>query len=199
MPVDWWPALVLSAISGMLLWLPSAWYDRLRYDRAAVAAGQWWRLFTANFIHLGVWHYVLNVLSLLLLVLLCPGRLPVWEWVARVVIVAVGTCLGLYWGGQGIASYVGMSGMIYGLFLIGLGSQALTGDLVAVACLVFLVGRVGWEFVVGIPAAEERLIGGRVVPESHLFGMAAALVYAGGAMTLNKMIRPCLRSLPQSR
>ncbi len=191
--------VVLSAISGVLLWAPPTWLELLRYDRAAVAAGQWWRLLTANFVHLGFWHYILNVVSLVLLVALCPERLSIGDWVARVSVVAVGTCLGLFWGGQGIASYVGMSGMIYGLFLLGLGRQAFAGDLIAIACLVFLAGRVGWEFVVGIPPSEERLIGGHVVPESHLFGMLAALVYAGGTSLLKKMIKLRLRSLQQSR
>jgi hypothetical protein len=74
--------------------------------------------------------------------------------------------------------------MIYGLFLLGLGLQAWRGDRIAIACLVFLGCRIAYEFRAGIPPSEERLIGGHVVPESHLYGVIAAFVYAAGAALL---------------
>src|SRR5438876_6738088 len=42
----------------------------LRYDRAALAAGQWWRLVTAHVVHLDVRHTLLNELGLSLVVAL---------------------------------------------------------------------------------------------------------------------------------
>ena len=39
----------------------------LRYDRAALAAGQWWRLLTAHVVHLGLEHAALNSLGLVLM------------------------------------------------------------------------------------------------------------------------------------
>jgi rhomboid family GlyGly-CTERM serine protease len=172
-----WPA-ALGLFSAALLFLPPAIIDQLRYDRAAVAAGQWWRLLSGNMVHLGFWHYSLNAASLVLLVALCPERIPGWDWLARIVFVSFGTCLGMYWGAPWITAYVGLSGMIYGLFFLGLGSQAWSGDRFAWMCLVFLAGRIGFEFIVGIPPSEEHLVGGRIVPESHLYGVIAAFVYA---------------------
>ena len=40
--------------------------EALRYDRTALAAGQWWRLLTAHFVHLDFDHAALNSLGLLL-------------------------------------------------------------------------------------------------------------------------------------
>lgn len=172
-----WP-LGLVLLSGVLLLLPPAAVEALRYDRSAVAAGQWWRLLTANFVHLGWWHYSLNAASVALLLALCPERLPGWDWAARIVLVSLGTCLGMYAGANGISTYVGLSGMIYGLFFLGLGAQAWSGDRFAWFCMAFLAARITWEFVVGIPHSEEALVGGRIVPESHLFGVIAAFGYA---------------------
>jgi rhomboid family GlyGly-CTERM serine protease len=197
-PADWRPALVLSGLSGALLLAPPAWRAALLYDRSAVVAGQWWRLFSANFLHLGVWHWLLNVLSLVLLALLCPERASAAAWAARILAIGSGTCLGLYLGSPQIASYVGMSGMIYGLFLLGLGRQAIQGDRIAIACLVFLAARVGWELHAGIPHSEEKLIGGHVVPQSHLYGMAAALVYGAGTAAAAR-IKTQLSSAQQTR
>lgn len=149
----------------------------LRYDRAAIAAGEWWRLLSGNFVHLGWWHLLLNSLSLVLLVLLCPEPLSAREWLRRVVLLSLGMSAGLYGFAPQLTSYVGLSGMIYGLFVLGLGRQAVQRDGIAVLCLLFLAGRVTWELTIGAPASEEDLIGGKVVAESHLYGGLSALVY----------------------
>ena len=193
----WGPIVILSAVSGAMLLLPPAWVAVLRYERGAVGRGEWWRLITANFLHLGVWHYLLNVASLVLLALLCPEREAWRHWILQVLVVAAGTCTGLYFGAPAVIFYVGLSGMIYGLFLLGLGRQALNGDRIAMLCLAFLIGRVAWEFIVGIPASEERLIGGRVVPQSHLSGMVAALIYAAAAGLIQK-INALRHKMPQA-
>ena len=39
----------------------------LRYDRAALAAGELWRLFTAHVVHLNLRHALVNILGLALL------------------------------------------------------------------------------------------------------------------------------------
>src|SRR4051812_24588312 len=39
----------------------------LQYDRAALAAGQWWRVLTAHFVHLDIEHAMLNSLGLVLM------------------------------------------------------------------------------------------------------------------------------------
>jgi len=40
----------------------------LMWDRAAIDAGQWWRLLTAHLVHLDVRHLLLNIFGLLLIV-----------------------------------------------------------------------------------------------------------------------------------
>jgi rhomboid family GlyGly-CTERM serine protease len=175
---QWIAPALLSAATGALLWGGQGAQQALRYDRAAVAAGQWWRLLTGNFVHLGFWHWLFNALSLVLLVLLCPERLTAAEWLRRLSVLGVGMSLGLYFLTPQLTTYVGLSGVIYGLFALGLGRQAVQeGDRIAIACLAFLAFRVGEELVLGTPAWEARLMGGAVVPESHLYGIVSAVVY----------------------
>lgn len=175
---QWTAPLVLSAVTGALLLGGEGWQRALRYDRAAVTAGQWWRLLSGSFVHLGFWHWLFNALSLVLLVLLCPERLSAAEWLRRLGILGLGMSLGLYFLAPQLATYVGLSGVIYGLFALGLGRQAVQErDRIAMACLAFLAFRVGEELVLGTPAWEARLMGGGVVAESHLYGIASAIVY----------------------
>ncbi len=149
----------------------------LRYDRLAIEQGEWWRLLSGNLVHLGAWHLLVNGLSLILLVLLCPERLSPVEWLRRVVLLGLGMSAGLYFFVPSLETYVGLSGLIYGLFILGLGRQAARNDGIAIASLLFLACRIGWELVVGAPQSEQRLIGGAVVAESHLYGVVAASIY----------------------
>ena len=175
----WGPPAVLAGISLLLMLGGPHLSQILRYDRAAVAAGEWYRLFTGNLVHLGWWHLLFNALSLALLVLLCPEALSWGEWLRRVVLIGSGMSLCLYFFMPALKSYVGLSGLVYGLFALGLGRQALRKDEIGIACLVFLAARITWELVKGAPASETELLGGGVVAESHLYGVLCALLYAG--------------------
>lgn len=176
-PCVWSAPALLAAVSTALAFGGDPVIAALRYDRVLIAHGEWWRLLTGNLVHLGAWHLFLNALSLALLVLLCPQRMSAFEWLRRLVLVGIGMSIGLYLFVPGLPTYVGLSGLIYGLFVLGLGHQAAQRDGIAIASLAFLAARIGWELVIGAPASEQALIGGAVVAESHLYGVVAALLY----------------------
>lgn len=149
----------------------------LRYDRALILDGQWWRLLSGNFVHLGWYHWFLNEMGLVVLVLLCPEVLPLRVWIRRVLLLGTGMSLGLLTFVPDLTGYVGMSGVIHGLFVLGLVPQVLRRDLIAAGCLLYLLGKIGWELYAGAPVSDETAIGGRVVVESHLLGVVCASLY----------------------
>jgi rhomboid family GlyGly-CTERM serine protease len=174
----WIPPAVLMAIVLVLGLGGDAARDALRYNAALIHAGQWWRLLSDNFVHLGWWHLFLNEVGLFVLVLLCPEVLSPAVWARRVVLIGIGMSLGLYFFVPRVSSYVGMSGLIHGLFVLGLGRQVLVQrDLIAAGCLAYLVGKVGWELATGVPVSDEEAIGGKVLVESHLYGTLSAIIY----------------------
>lgn len=173
----WLPPLALMALVLVLGLGGEPVREALRYDAPAIAAGQWWRLLTGNLVHLGGWHLFLNEVGLLVLVLLCPERLSWAVWARRLLFLGLGMSLGLYFFVPQTRWYVGMSGVIHGLFLLGLGRQVMQRDLIAAGCLAYLVGKIGWEMVVGVPVSDETAIGGKVLVESHLYGTLSALLY----------------------
>src|SRR4051812_11228217 len=67
-----------------LVWLALAggapWSAALRYERGALAAGQWWRLVSAHWVHLGVRHLLLDSAGLVLLWALYARELRAWQW-----------------------------------------------------------------------------------------------------------------------
>lgn len=147
----------------------------LRFDHAAVVQGQWWRIWTGHLVHASWYHLLLNGTGLVILVLLCPETIRLSWWMLRFLLMAVMTSAGLYWFGEGMQWYVGLSGLMHGFFLLGLRQPALRGDWIAVACLVYLVGKLLWEEFIGITVSNEAAIGVPVATRSHLFGALAAL------------------------
>lgn len=149
----------------------------LRYDRALIADGQWWRFITGNFVHLGWYHWFLNEMGLAVLVLLCPEVLSPSVWARRIFLLCLGMSAGLYWMVPDMKNYVGMSGVIHGLFVLGLMPQVMKKDLIALGCLLYLLGKLGYELFAGAPVSDEHAIGGSVATESHFYGSIAAFVY----------------------
>jgi hypothetical protein len=71
-----------------------------------------------------------------------------------------------------------MSGVIHGLFLLGLVRQVVRDrDLIAAGCIAYLVGKIAWEMYSGVPVSDEQAIGGKVLVESHLYGTLSAVLY----------------------
>jgi rhomboid family GlyGly-CTERM serine protease len=188
----WLPPLALMALILALGLGGEPVRAALRYDAPAIASGEWWRLLTGNFVHLGWWHLFLNEMGLLVLVLLCPERLSWAVWARRVVLLGIGMSLGLYFLVPTTRWYVGMSGVIHGLFLLGLVRPALRErDLIAAGCIAYLVGKILWELHAGAPVSDEQAIGGKVLVESHLYGTLSAVAYGliFGAFTRTETFR----------
>jgi rhomboid family GlyGly-CTERM serine protease len=174
----WLPPLAVMALILLLALGGEPVRMALRFDRGAIDAGEWWRMLSGNFVHLGGWHLFLNAMGILVLVLLCPEVLAWGVWLRRLALIGLGMSAGLYWGVPDNIWYVGLSGVLHGLFVLGLGRQIVCGrDLIAAGCLAFLVGKVAWELVAGAPVSDEAAIGGRVLVESHLYGSLSALLY----------------------
>ncbi|HSW15462.1 MAG TPA: rhombosortase [Solimonas sp.] len=169
----------------------------LAWDRGLIGAGQWWRLLTGNFVHLGPYHLLLNVLGLLVLVLLCPQRLSAWRWLLRLLVLGLAVGLGLLLFAPQWQRYVGLSGVLHGLFLLGLVPQLRRGDRIALVALLYLFGKLAWEMWSGVPVSDERALGGRVVLESHLFGTLGALVYGLAFEFFISPQQPPAASMPQ--
>lgn len=188
----WLPPAVLMALILLLGLGGETVRTALRYDAPAIGAGEAWRLLTGNFVHLGWWHLFLNELGLMVLVLLCPEKRSPAVWTRRVVLLGLGMSAGLYWFVRDSQWYVGMSGVIHGLFLLGLGRQLVRDrDLIAAGCIAYLVGKIAWELYAGAPVSDEAALGGKVLVESHLYGSLSALLYGliFGAFTRDETFR----------
>lgn len=181
-PVRAWPrALILVAALFLLQAGGGGVKAALRFSRQALEQGEWWRLFSAHFVHLGWTHAVLNMLGVLLCCALAPGLFNRHVWVKTG---ALALCVGalLWWISPGVPNYVGLSGVLYGLFALGLLPQAWRGDRLASLALAATAAWMLWQWGMGPSAVEEGLIGGSIISIAHIYGFALGL--AGAAIGL---------------
>jgi len=173
----WARALTLAAALLLLQAGGVAVRDALRFSRQAIEHGEWWRLFSAHFVHLGWAHTALNVLGVLLCCALAPQLFNRRIWLKRAAL-ALGVGALLWWRSPGVSGYVGLSGVLYGLFVLGLLPQAWRGDRLAAPALLATAGWMLWQWGMGPSAAEEGLIGGRIIGIAHVYGFVLGLAGA---------------------
>jgi len=166
-------AVIALAATAGALWLAGL-TQALRYDRAAIAAGEVWRVFTGHLVHLGLGHLLLNAAGLALVALLVGRELRVRSWLAALLVCALATSAGLWWLAPEVAWYVGLSGVLHGLLVTGLARAIRNGHARALhaTLLGLVVLKLGWEQYAGATAGTAWLSGGPVVVDAHLFGAA---------------------------
>lgn len=152
----------------------------LRYDRAAIAAGQIWRLVTGHLVHLGSGHLAVNVAGLALVALVVGRHLSLRAWAVTLLVCSLTTAVGLWWLSPGVRWYVGLSGVLHGLLVAGAAQGARRGPERQFNALVLavVVAKLGWEQFMGALPGTNRLAGGAVIVDAHLFGAIGGLAMA---------------------
>lgn len=169
-------SLALLAIAAMVggrelrLWL--------RFDREAILHGEVWRLVTAHFAHLGWSHLAMNLAGLALIWLLFHRVYTTRQWLAALAVSMLGVGAGVLAFLPAVHWYVGLSGVLHGLFVAGALASLAAGYRAELLLLGLLVVKLAWEQVHGALPGSEGFAGGTVLVESHLFGAIAGLFAA---------------------
>jgi len=160
--------------------------DSLRFDREAIAAGQWWSLLTGNFVHLGSSHLWMNLAGFALVVALVWRHYSAWEWLLIILLSSLAVGVGLYHLDPMVGWYVGFSGTLHGLIIAGVLADLKHYPRSAAALLILVVGKLVWEQVAGALPGSESVAGGRVVVNAHLYGAIAGAVLGLGLLYLRR-------------
>lgn len=150
--------------------------DALRYDRTRIDAGQWWRLLTGNLVHLGWMHLLLDGTALLLVWYLLGHGFRLWQWLIITGLSMLGVGAGLYLFDPRLITYVGLSGMLHGLYAAGTVALARRDKPFALLLAVLLAGKLAWEQCCGPDPLTAELIGGSIVVNAHLYGAVTGLL-----------------------
>ena len=147
----------------------------LRYDRAALAAGELWRLLTAHLVHLDLHHALLNCAGLALMWALFARAYSPRRWVVVLVAAVAAIDAGLWFGDSTLQWYVGSSGVLHGVMAAGTLAHVRRGERDGWILAAFLLGKLAWEQWVGPLPLSGR---DPVVVDAHLYGVLGGLAAA---------------------
>ncbi len=140
----------------------------LRYDRAGLAAGQWWRLLTAHIVHLDLEHAALNSLGLVLMWALFARDYSPRRWILIALVTIGAIDAGLWLRDSTVAWYVGSSGALHGVMAAGTLAHLRRRDLDGWILGAFIIMKLSFEQSSGaLPFADS---GASVVVDAHLYG-----------------------------
>lgn len=151
----------------------------LRYERAAVLAGQFWRLATGHLVHGGAAHLAWNLAGAALVWWLFAGEYTRRRWCLIMLASTVAIDLGFILFEPQIEWYVGLSGVLHGCMAAGLAAWLRKArDPLTVAVAVVFAAKLAWEHFAGPLSFTSATLSLPVVVEAHSYGAVGGLLAA---------------------
>jgi rhomboid family GlyGly-CTERM serine protease len=174
----WQVAGLLAALCVAMGLFGEAGRETFMYNRMSVADGEYWRLLSAHFVHLGPTHLVLNLAGLVLVWLLVGRYFTTVQWLAVSSITIVATSAAFWFIDRSLLWYVGLSGVLHGLLMAGAmrGFRVLPSE--SAIILAIVAAKLAYEQIAGPMPGSESVSGGDVVVNAHLFGAIGGAIAA---------------------
>jgi rhomboid family GlyGly-CTERM serine protease len=174
----WLVPVLITTFSIVIAAFGQAGTELLKYDRLAIVGGEYWRLLSGHFVHLGPEHLLLNLAGLVLVWLLIGRQYSTSQWFIVTAFSLVVITLGFWFLDTNLLWYVGLSGLLHGLLIAGAISGIKTQPVESVIVLVAVAGKLVYELLVGPLPGSEATAGGAVITNAHLFGAIGGAVIA---------------------
>jgi len=175
-----WLVGLLAAVLVLLYFTGDTGRQLLRYERAAVLHGEYWRLLTGHLVHGSGQHLLLNAVGLGLIGALFPREYSLRGWLLILASSVVIIDLGFVFLEPQLEWYVGLSGVLHGALAAGaIGWWQHESRPLALALTLVLIGKLAWEQWHGaLPLSGDM----PVVVDAHLYGaiggaLAGACLY----------------------
>ena len=167
-----WLLLLLLSLLLQSLDLVDDW----RFNRGLVEQGNVWLCFSAHIVHMNWSHWLLNMAGLAIVAFFFSAHAGFSQWLAVVLVSSLVISAGLWWWMPEVRSYVGLSGVLHGLFLYGALRETSFYPVSGYVLTALLAGKLIWEFFNGALPGSEEMVGGRVLTEAHLLGAVGGLL-----------------------
>ena len=171
------PLIVVIIILGIQI-LDGNKLALLDYQRENIFNGQWWRLVSGHFVHMTWMHMMLNLAGFVVIWLIFKNILDQKIWWLLTLGSMLGVDVGLLIFHPEVKWYVGLSGVLHGLFAAGAIFQIRLYGVRGIIYLIFLILKLFWEQFNGSLPGSAELTGARVIIEAHLYGAI------GGSITM---------------
>jgi rhomboid family GlyGly-CTERM serine protease len=162
--------IVLLLISLILAAGGDEWRALGRYDRAALASGEYWRLVSGHLVHLGWGHLWPNLAALVAIALLLETTFRAAEWIVVAAASAAAIDLGLLALDPEVQWYVGLSGVLHGFVAAGAWALLLGRQTLGAVLAIGVSAKLIYEQVFGPVPFTAASVGGPVIVAAHLYG-----------------------------
>lgn len=167
---DYTTPLFLAIIVTLIAAIGSDLENWLRFDRIAIFNGQFWRLLSAHFVHLNWSHLLMNLLGLVLIWALFGKTYNTKTWVAVFCVSCLGISGLLLAFNPELRWYVGLSGLLHTLFVLGSLKDIQQARWGGTWLLVAICLKLLYEQILGPLPGSESTAGGRVIVDAHFYG-----------------------------
>ena len=152
----------------------SPWGAMLAYQRTEVTLHhQYWRVLSAQFTHLTAPHLGLNLLGLLFLII---WQVPFSRRYSGLMLWVLGCQAVLLHGVMPYSHYTGLSGVLYGWFVLTVYATEHCPRAIKALVLAGLSAKLVYDLYTPVPAGYAAWLGGQVAVWAHFYGGLSAAV-----------------------
>lgn len=166
-----------------------------RYDRTLIVQGEWWRVLTGHFDHLGWNHLGLNFAFLILLYSLFDSLARSWLLLVLILVFSLFISFLMWHFSPEMSWYVGLSGALYGVLVYALWYESAYPLWLRIAVLIILLSKVMLEQIQGGGGMVSEFISGPIAVDAHLYGVMSGLI----AIVMKRFISKRLIAVSQLR
>lgn len=152
--------------------------DTLVYQRQLIAQGEVWRLVTGHLLHTNGFHLLLNLAALLMLWALHGRFYRIKNYCALFLFCTLSTSIGIYFFNTSLIQYVGLSGVLHGIFVFGAMMDIQAKDKTGYLLFIGVWLKIAHEQIYGASTDVSDLIEASVAIDAHLWGAVGGLLFS---------------------
>jgi len=152
--------------------------EALVYDRLSFNNGEWWRIFSAHFIHTNGFHFLLNAIGVLILYSLHGRFYTIKLYFITFFFSGLTSALGVHFYSTHLEKYMGLSAVLHGLFVVGAIQEIKYKEKLGKWLLLGLVLKLCYEQFFGASPIIAGLINAQVAVNAHFWGSTGGTTVA---------------------
>jgi rhomboid family GlyGly-CTERM serine protease len=149
------------------------------YQYQLISQGELWRAFTGHFFHTNGIHLLLNLAALILLWALHGHFYTLKNYSLLFITSALICSAGLFYFSPEIHQYVGLSGVLHGIFVFGALMDIRHKDKTGYLLFIGVWLKIAHEQFYGASEQVSTLIDANVAIDAHLWGAIGGLIFSG--------------------
>jgi rhomboid family GlyGly-CTERM serine protease len=158
----------------------------LVYQRELILQGELWRVFTGHVLHTNGFHLLLNLAALIMLWALHGRFYTIRNYCLLFLFCSICTSMGILYNNEFLTQYVGLSGVLHGVFVFGAIMDILSKDKTGYLLFIGVWIKIAHEQIYGASSDVSSLIEASVAVDAHLWGAIGGLIFSVIYLTLKK-------------